>query len=51
MVCYIMVGMLSQLGIVLPIGKVALRVLCHGRCILLPLIFYFKHHMTVGYFT
>ena len=24
---------------------------CHRRCILLPLIFYFERHMTVGYFT
>ena len=24
---------------------------CHGRCILLSLIFYFKRHVTVGYFT
>ena len=24
---------------------------CHGHCILLPLIFYFECHMTVGYFT
>ena len=24
---------------------------CHGRCILMPLIFYFERHVTVGYFT
>ena len=24
---------------------------CHGRCILLSLIFYFERHVTVGYFT
>ena len=24
---------------------------CHGHCILLPLIFYFERHVTVGYFT
>ena len=24
---------------------------CHGRCILLPLIFYSERHVTVGYFT
>ena len=24
---------------------------CHGRCILSSLIFYFKRHVTVGYFT
>ena len=24
---------------------------CHGRCILLSLIFYFECHVTVGYFT
>ena len=24
---------------------------CHGRYILLPLIFYFERHVTVGYFT
>ena len=24
---------------------------CYGRCILLPLIFYFERHVTVGYFT
>ena len=28
--CYVMVGMLSRLGIVSPIGNVALRVLCSG---------------------
>ena len=25
--------------------------LCHGRCILLSLIFYFERHVTVRYFT
>ena len=24
---------------------------CHGHCILLPLIFYFECHVTVGHFT
>ena len=24
---------------------------CHGRCILLSLIFYFERHVTVGHFT
>ena len=28
-----------------------LQTLCHGRCILLSLIFYFECHVTVGHFT
>ena len=32
-------------------GAMIYTKLCHGRCILLPLIFYFERHVTVGYFT
>ena len=42
-------GMHLEMG---PIGMTGTGVgMCHGRCILSSLIFYFERHVTVGYFT
>ena len=43
-------GSAAMSGMVEHSGKYGCH-LCHGHCILLPLIFYFEHHVTVGYFT